>query len=170
MRNRRDIVTGALSLGLSSLVGERLARAQAKPTPPPEKEITLAVIVHRENPEQKLSLVKLDAIFRVSLRHWSNGQNIIPLNYPIGDRLRTAFDAVALRFTAEDAAEFWLDQRIRAGVRAPRHISDSRTVRRLVAVMAGAIGYIPKQELDGSVRVVAYVEKGRVMTPEQAPT
>jgi hypothetical protein len=143
-------------VALAMTVG--LAAAEA------ESEIELAVVVNLQNRAQ-ISPAELENIFLLRRRQWSDGVPIVPFNYPPGDATRNAFDRAALRMSVDEAARYWLDQRIRSGTRAPRQLGDGGLAVRLVGRLPGAIAYVPAGMVNGSVRVVARIRGGRVVPP-----
>jgi hypothetical protein len=48
---------------------------------------------------------------------------------------------------------------------APKAITKADIVLRLVASLAGGIGYIPEDKVDDKVRVLAFIRDGKVVTP-----
>jgi hypothetical protein len=125
----------------------------------------LAVIVHKGVPGGGLDRAELAAIFTVSRRTWPNGGSVVPLNAPIGSIPRKAFDHIVLGLQPNEVGQFWIDQRIRGQARPPRQIAEPRLLLRLVAQLAGAIGYVPPAIVDLSVRVVARVRGGKLLPP-----
>lgn len=127
-------------------------------------ELELVVIVNARNPEN-LSGEALEKIFLRKDLTWDGGERIIPLNASPDSERRQLFDRVVLAMSPDDAARYWLDQRIRGGGTAPREVADAVLTVKLVAKLTSAIGYVPATSDLGGVRVVARIRKDKVMSP-----
>ena len=127
--------------------------------------VDLAVIVNPQNRTLRLDGSELTEIFTASRRTWPDGQAITAFNLPANDPLRVAFDRAVVGMGPDEVGRFWVDQRIRGGAKPPRQIDDPKLMLRIVAHMPGAIGYVPSDLVDGSVRVVARVVRGQIVTP-----
>jgi hypothetical protein len=148
---------------LTLLAGASL-RAAAEST----SSAVLLVIVHGGVPDQQLDIDDLRAVFMRKRLVWSNGQNIIPINYPSGDPIRLAFDRAVLGFSSDESSRYWIDERIRHGTQAPRSIAGEGVLVRVVSALPGSISYRPVgQPLSQGVgvRVVARIQAGRVLPP-----
>lgn len=128
------------------------------------RPVELVVVIHPQN-RASVSPAELESIFLLRRRQWPDGTSIIPFNSPSGEPHRLLFDEAALRLGPDEAARYWLDQRIRSGTRAPRHIADGGLAVRLVSRLKGAVAYVPVDLVDGSVRVVARIRGGKVLPP-----
>jgi hypothetical protein len=126
--------------------------------------VDIAVVVNPQN-RAAVSPAELENIFLLRTRQWPDGTPIIPFNFPPGEAHRVSFDRTALRMTTEEAARYWLDQRIRSGTRAPRQITDAALAARLVSRLKGAVAYVPINVVSDSVRVVARIRGGKVLPP-----
>lgn len=129
-----------------------------------EETVEVAVVVNPRN-QASVSPLELENIFLLRRRQWPDGTTIIPFNFPPGEAHRVQFDRAVLRLTTEEAARFWLDQRIRSGTRAPRQITDAALAVRLVSRLPGAVAYVPIDDVKDSVRVVARIRGGKVLPP-----
>jgi ABC-type phosphate transport system substrate-binding protein len=144
-----------------------VALCLSAPKKPARAEIgrhELVVIVHPAN-TASVSPSDLENIFLLKRRRWAGGPPILPFNYPPTSPLRRSFDRQVLRFSHDQAARYWLDQRIRTGLRAPRQVSDPALAVKLVARIPGAIAYVPAELVDRQVRVAARIRRGRVLAP-----
>ncbi len=147
---RRFLLAGGLTAASLSLEGRALASAD------------LLVIVHRDN-IQRLSTGDIEAIFRTTLRHWANGDTVVPFNLAAGTHERVAFDRAALGLEPDKASRYWIDRKIRGGQPPPRTAPNPLLVARLVAELKAGIGYVPEGLLHAGVRAV-----GRVRGPALA--
>jgi hypothetical protein len=149
---------GAAVLGLAISQAPSLAPAWAQ-----EKDIDLVVVVHPEN--RAVPPSEIEQIFLLKRRQWPDGTPIVPFNHAARDANRTAFDRAVLRMSPDEAARYWLDQRIRSGIRAPRQIGDASLLVRLVGRLKGAVAYVPANAVNGSVRVIARIRGGKLLPP-----
>jgi hypothetical protein len=124
---------------------------------------TLVVIVHPSVRTGDLSMDELVAIFTLSERTWPGGQTIVPFNYAPHASWRDSFDRMVLGMTADEAAHFWIDRRVRGGGDAPRKVTTVALMVRVVAALPGAIGYVPASAPITGVKVVARVSGGKIL-------
>lgn len=132
---------------------------------PAQTGTTLAIIVNPGVNTTALSAAELASIFTRATRSWKDGSTIRALNLPPGSPDRSEFDRVVLDLTPERSAQFWIDRQIRGEEGAPKAIAQAEIVVRLVANLAGAIGYVPEDKVDAKVRVIARVRGGKVVAP-----
>ena len=76
---------------------------------------------------------------------------------------RTHFDRVVLGMTPDEVARFWIDRRIRGRGSPPTKAPKAATVLKVVAALAGAIGYVPQSQVGPGVKVVARVAQDKVI-------
>ena len=124
----------------------------------------LVVIVNPHN-HAPVSSAVLENLFLRKTRHWEDGAAVVPLNLAHDTVARQVFDRDVLRMAPDEAARYWLDQRIRDGTSAPREIGDPTVVVKLVAHFEGAIGYVPASTPIDGVTVVALIRQGKVVAP-----
>lgn len=128
---------------------------------PPE----LVVIVNPKNPTKSLDEDELYSIFTTRKRDWDHGGRIIPFNFPAKNEYRVAFDEAVLHMDADEVARYWIDRRVRGGDPPPKKVPNAKVMRGVVAKLKRSIGYLPVDEVDDSVRVVARVKNGDVEKP-----
>jgi hypothetical protein len=154
---------GCVAMLLALMAGASL-RVAAEST----SSAVLLVIAHGDVPEQHLGIDDLRAVFLRKRLVWSNGQNIIPINYPSGDPIRLEFDRAVLGFSSEESSRYWIDERIRHGIQAPRSIPGEGVLVRVVSALPGSISYRPVGQpftQGAGLRVVARIQAGRVLPP-----
>jgi ABC-type phosphate transport system substrate-binding protein len=157
MRHRiQRILVGALAIAALALPG-RPSRAAPRPG-------ELVVIVNAGNPDTP-SATTLEKIFLRKELTWDSGERIIALNASPESERRERFDRVVLGMTPDEAARYWLDQRIRGGGTAPREVGDAVLTLKLVAKLSGTIGYVPADIQLSGVRVVARIRNDKVFPP-----
>lgn len=159
MRDRAHRTAAAIAIaGLAVLaLPEQASRAESSAG-------DLVVIVNAANPATP-SAALLEKIFLRKAMAWDHGERIIPLNASIESERRQYFDRVVLGMSPDEAARYWLDQRIRGGGTAPREVSDGMLTVKLVARLSGTIGYVPSSIKLTGVRVVARIRNNKVVPP-----
>jgi ABC-type phosphate transport system substrate-binding protein len=130
----------------------------------------LAVIVHVKNPQSSLSRDELEALFSMSRKRWAHGEAVVPINLEIGTLSRVLFDKVVLGMGPDEVARFWIDRRIRGLGSPPLKVPSPEVLRKAVAALAGAIGYVPVAQLGPGVKVVARVTRDQVIPEGQGAT
>jgi hypothetical protein len=125
----------------------------------------LVVIVNEKVLATALSADELASIFTRATRSWKDGDIVIPLNLRPGTAERTEFDRTVLKMSPERSAQFWMDRQVRGEEPAPKAIARAEIMVRLVATARGAIGYVPADKVDATVRIVARIRNGRVGAP-----
>ena len=118
-------------------------RAEAGP------RIVLAIVVAKD--------ASTTSVSKADLKHLFSGERVgsfVPFALSTSTREREVFDRVALGFTPEQAAAFWVDQKIRGVGHAPRSFPTPGHVVKAVTKVAGGIGYVPLQAVTPDVKVV----------------
>lgn len=156
MRRLQRILVGVIAIGALAMP-ERPTRAE-----PVAGE--LVVIVNAANPARP-SAAMLEKIFLRKEMNWDSGERIIPLNASPDSERRQRFDRVVLGMSPDEAARYWLDQRIRGGGTAPREVGDAVLTVKLIARLSGTIGYVPTDIKLSGVRVVARIRNDKVIPP-----
>lgn len=139
-----------LGAGAASLIGPTLsapARADAS--------YLLVPVVAAMSPTRDIALGTLRRIFLSEVVEDAARQRFIAFNHPPLTRPRTLFDQAVLNMTPEEVAHYWVDQRIRSGLRPPRAVTSVVLLRQVIALMPGAIGYLTPADLDPSVRAIS---------------
>ena len=150
-KDMRPLRTRTLSVALVLLVLWTYAYDPAGAQQPQP----LLVIVGATVTATDIGLGKLRSAFQ-SQPTDLGGVRLIPFNQPIGERTRQLFDKSVLGLGPDRVGAFWVDQRVRFSLVAPRAIPTPETILRVVASMRGAIGYVqmnPSQVPSG-VRVL----------------
>ena len=131
------------------LGGPRNLRAQ---TPTAD---ALAIVVHRANPIDVLTMAELRRIFMLEMQNWPHGRRITVVLREKGQPERD--EAIRAICGLSEAAyeRHVLLQTFRGAVtRAPRAIQSASAMLRFVFNTPGAIGYVPADQLDDSVKVL----------------
>lgn len=84
----------------------------------------------------------------------SAGVRLIPFNYPPEHPLRKRFDLLVLELRPSEIGRYWIDRRIRGEGAPPRTLPSPEVLKAVVARLRGAVGYLPSEQLDNSVRAL----------------
>jgi len=117
-------------------------------------EDPFVVIVHPSNRFDTLSRSKVSYLFLRRVSRWPWGAEVTPVELSNPSKVRGDFLTQVPRITEEQLEAYWIDQRTTRGVSPPVQVPDAQSVKALVAARPGAIGYIPADALDGSVKVL----------------
>jgi hypothetical protein len=109
-------------------------------------------VVGSNSRQRGLSSDKLRRIFLALPTDDDDGHRFVPINLAQSSGVREHFDREVLNMSPEDAARYWIDQRLR-GNKPPRSASSLDMCRRAVQEMPGAISYLPLSAA-GSLRVL----------------
>lgn len=116
--------------------------------------LVLVAVVARNCNLSDISLGTLRRIFLGETVDGPDGARFVGFNHPPKTRPRVLFDSVVLGMNPDEAARYWVDQRIRGGARPPRTVASIELLRQVIAQLPGAISYLPSSELDASVRAL----------------
>jgi ABC-type phosphate transport system substrate-binding protein len=155
MASRRTFL-GAVAVGL--LCGASVSSFAAA-------DEELAVIVNTAHPAKSLDATQLRLIFQTVKANWDHGEQAVPVNLPDADPLRHAFDEAVLGLDPERAARYWKDRKIRGGARAPLAAPSTQAVLKVIALKAGAVGYVRANEVNATVKVIAKIKGGKLVAP-----
>jgi hypothetical protein len=65
----------------------------------------------------------------------------------------------------EQSAQFWVDRIVRGEEAAPKAIAKLEILVRLVETTSGTIGYVADDKVSSTVRVLARISNGKVVSP-----
>lgn len=125
---------------------------------------TIAVVVNVGNQNDSLSAEAINDMYRGTTQQWPSGEKVVPVNLDPASDIYAAFYGQVL--DAEPGQQFTL-----RGSPKPFRTStrrSSRSILRFVGRFEGAIGYLPVDEVDDSVKVV-YTFDFETSNPEAMP-
>ncbi|MDF3067763.1 MAG: hypothetical protein K0R38_3364 [Polyangiaceae bacterium] len=140
--NRRELLTALGACGVATLSPRVLAAGEP-----------IAVVVSSGSRQRHLSLDKLRRIFLALPTDDDDGRRFVPINLAPSANGRARFDQAVLKLRPEEAARYWIDQRLR-GSKPPRVASSYEICRGAVQELPGAISYLPLSQA-GSLRALA---------------
>lgn len=146
MTSRREFLLGAAAW--SALAVSATASA-ATPAPEP-----LAIVAAPQSALTGLSLFRLKMLYLGERMVAPDGTALIPLNRGLVTPERLAFDRLVLSMNPEQVSRYWIERRIRGLSGAPRAVDPSIILERVVARLAGSVGYVLLNEVTSSVKVL----------------
>jgi len=114
----------------------------------------LVPIVSNNSPLRDISMGTLRRVFCSEQVSGPNGMRLVGFNQPSGSRGRDLFDRIVLGMDPDQAAHYWVDQRIRGGPRPPRMVNSVSLLREVINRYPGALGYLAVSDLDASVHAL----------------
>jgi ABC-type phosphate transport system substrate-binding protein len=116
----------------------------------------LAIIVHKSNPVENLSLAELREYFLAERSHWSTQQKIrVAMLEPGSPEREVVLRLICGMNRDQDFTTYFLRAKFSEQViDEPRSLDSTPNMIRFVANVSGAIGYVRADEVDPSVRVI----------------
>jgi ABC-type phosphate transport system substrate-binding protein len=139
MRLLKDFVPAILVLALTA----------AAPT-----MADVVAVVSAKSPVTTLSKNQITDIFLGKSARFPDGRPALPVDQIEGTAVRDEFYASFTGKTAAQLKAYWSKIIFTGRGQPPKAVSNSGAVKRLLAQNPGAIGYIEREALDASVRVV----------------
>src|SRR3954469_6697473 len=144
---RRIIVALVLSC---PLIAGTAARGEQPAIAP-----ALAIVVHRSNPIEDLSLSELRRIFMLDTQTWPHGRKITVVLRDKGQPERTDAIRLICGLSERDYEKHILFRTFQGSVNiGPRAIQSAPAMLRFVFSAPGAIGYVNAGEVDGTVKLL----------------
>jgi len=111
-----------------------------------------AVVVASGSSIQNMAPERIRDMF-LKRRNFEGDIKLVPVN-PLGeDQLRRQFEQAVLQMNRDDVNRYWTTSHFQ-GVKPPITQASLESVKRFVARVDGAIGYIPRSMVDSSMRVL----------------
>ena len=115
-----------------------------------DERVALVVVVARDSKIKSMSLGELRSTFDGdNPSQWRR-----PFNRPARTHVRIAFDKKVLGLSPHDVGRYWIDRKVRGERGAPRSLSSSLQVAKVVARFPGAIGYMRADQMPSWVKAV----------------
>jgi hypothetical protein len=115
----------------------------------------MAIIVHRSNPVNDLTLTDLRRIFMLETQTWPHGRKITLVLGEKGQAGRREIIQLICGFSEADYDRHILLQTFRGHVGlGPRAIRSPAAMIRFVFNAPGAIAYVPADQLDGTTKAL----------------
>ena len=132
---------------------ERVPRLPLLSTP---QRGDLAIIVHKSNPVQNLTMAELRQYFLAERNHWSTQQKTrVAMREPGAPERDAVLRLICGMNRDQDFTTYFLRAKFSEQViDEPRNLDSSADMIKFVANVSGAIGYVRADEVDPSVRVI----------------
>jgi ABC-type phosphate transport system substrate-binding protein len=130
-----------------------------------QEDKVIWVIAHRAVAVTALSREELRPIFQTRKTTWPDGSAVRPFNLMPTARARQVFDDVVLGLSPDLMPRFWIDRRVRGESQPPKTVPTDATMLKVVRSLAGAVGYVEASAPDPSVKVIARIVSGQVVSP-----
>ena len=111
-------------------------------------------VVSAKSSIQALSRNELTDIFLGKKMRFPNGQQAIPLDQEVGSPSRDQFYSSVVGISAVQLKAHWSKIIFTGRGKPPKAVADGVQLRKLIAADAQSIGYIDRELVDDSVRVV----------------
>ena len=148
-RTATAIILAGATLGVLFLSPRRVLAQQTATAD------ALAIIVHRSNPVDELSSAQLTRIYMFDIQNWPHGRKITVMVREKGQPDRAEAINLICGIAEAEYERHVLLQTFRGSLGpGPRSIQSVSAMLRFVFNVPGAIGYIPADQIDGSVKVL----------------
>jgi len=127
-------------------------------SPAPGNDNPIVVVVNQTNPVKALSTQELQNIFLRKQQVWSDGISITVFERSGESEIRQKFAISVLKQNLVQLQSYWLKLKMTRGLKGPKVCRSSLLVTRYLERVKGGIGYMYKDEVDSSLKIVAYVE------------
>lgn len=112
------------------------------------------IIVNKNNPITNISSQQLKHIYNGNMKLWDTRHIIVPVIFKESDPLTARFIKTLYGVDIEIWQGLWV-QRMLAGIaQPPRQEKDSSSVISFVSSEPGAIGFVTRESLNNSVKVI----------------
>ncbi|MBF0259991.1 MAG: hypothetical protein HQK62_14385 [Desulfamplus sp.] len=114
----------------------------------------VVVVVNHKNPVQSLSPREVSDMFLARRRTFPSGQPVLVLEHERNSRTREIFFYLLNKMTLRQVNAYWARLQFSGEVQPPQSLPDSRSVLEMVRRNSHTIGYINKDSVDDSVKIV----------------
>lgn len=114
----------------------------------------LVVVVSEKTPLVNLDSELLRRMYTGEAVRDERGNPLVPLNQAPGSKERLEFDRKVLSMEADEMARFWIDRKIRGQKGAPRSITPTINLARIVAKFPGTVGYLSPRDMVPGLKVI----------------
>jgi ABC-type phosphate transport system substrate-binding protein len=115
----------------------------------------VAIIVHRNHPQDALTMAELSRVFRMEQQHWKSGDRIEVVLQASGSEKDAIIQSRVLGLRPSEVQAYWLGKTFRGEITAaPRTLASDASVKQVVAANLRAVGYVDSLLLDDSVKAL----------------
>ena len=121
---------------------------------PPQAIAQMVVIVNKANPVAHISSAKLALYYRGEALLWKDGSRAIPVDLNEKNPLVSRFTDTILKMNVETKRQMWMLKLYSGKGSPPIQFKNEALVVSFVASEPGAIGYVNKESVNDSVKVL----------------
>lgn len=115
----------------------------------------LAVVVHKDNETDEVSLEQLRRIFTLEQKFWKKGERIYLLLWESGGPQKQIVLEKVYRMSEPDLKRFWINQMFLGEASSfPKTLNSDEAVKRFVRSVPNAVGFIDAGAGDDTVKVL----------------
>lgn len=115
----------------------------------------VAIIVHRNHPQNELSTAELTRIFRLDQQYWKAGEKVELVLQVSGSAKEAVILDRVYHMKPQELQPFWLAKVFRGELTTPpRMFSSDVSVKQFVSASLKAVGYIDSVLLDENVKAL----------------
>jgi len=115
------------------------------------------VVANKEFPSDKIESKELKKLF-LRKQKFVSSLKIVPFNLPKSSELRSYFENKILKMSESSLKAYWM-QRHYDGVRPPKQVSSVSAMKNYVLKVAGAIGYLPRNEVSSEMKILTVLDR-----------
>lgn len=115
---------------------------------------SLVVITRRDTAVKTISADQATQIFLKHVQTWPDGKAIYPVDIAEGSPLRTEFYSKVTGRSPAQLRAYWARQAFTGMGFPPRQVATAEEASKIVHNTSGAIGYVGRNESDGTVKIV----------------
>ena len=112
------------------------------------------IIVNKHNPITNISILELKKIYNGNFKIWDTGHNVIPVILKDSDPAAVKFIRTVFGVDIEIWRGLWIQKILAGYANPPRQEKDYASVISYVSSDPGAIGFVMKENLTSSVKVI----------------
>jgi ABC-type phosphate transport system substrate-binding protein len=114
----------------------------------------VVVVVAKKTPVSHLSKEQVAKIFLGKTNTFPDGSKVIPIDQPDGSEVRDEFYSKVANKNHSQLTAFWSKMIFTGDGSPPIVLDDNVAVRKSVAMNPGEIGYINKNQVDQTVKII----------------
>lgn len=114
----------------------------------------VVVVVSAKNSITSLTTEQTAKIFLGKIDTFPNGGNVIPIDQADGSAIKNEFYSKAAHMNSAQLTAYWAKIIFTGNGQPPKLVEGNEAVRKAVANNPNAIGYIDKNVVDSTVRII----------------
>jgi phosphate transport system substrate-binding protein len=149
------ILSRVIALGLFAAVVLNSAADPPSRSAPERATEGLAIIVHKSNPVENLTLTELRKLCLAQRRQWDHGRKVtVVLREPENAERAIVLEKI-YAMKENDLERYFLQETFTGKILVtPKLLSTAAGVRRFVFNVPGAIGFVRESDLDDTIKVI----------------